>query len=83
MNRKKLEALVWKNTHADFKGKRPDGTREVLCWVPSVGTTCLPLSSFTDRELLEKLPRRVRDEVQLECTLEVLTSEKDQNTAKV
>lgn len=62
MERKKLEALVWKHTHADFKGKT-DGVKMVLHNEAGVtyGTESWPLSKFTDEQLIEKLPRKVRD----------------------
>ena len=60
MTRARLEALVWRNTHADFRGKREDGTKCVLHFVPNSGTCSVPLASLTDAQLIEKLPRKVR-----------------------
>ena len=59
--RKKLEQLVWANKHADFKGKREDGTKCVLKLVTWSGTCSVPLSSLTDGELVDMLPRKVRE----------------------
>ena len=60
-DRKKLEALVWKHTHRDFKGKREDGTRVVCHHVPAHGTCSVPVASLTEAELLALLPRTVRE----------------------
>jgi len=60
-DRTRLEALVWKNKHTDFKGKRADGTKCVLHLYPERGTCSVPLASLTDAELLAKLPTHVRD----------------------
>jgi hypothetical protein len=59
--RKKLEALVWKHTHSDFKGKALDGSKCVLHFVTNVGTCSVAIKSFTDEELIAKLPARVRE----------------------
>lgn len=69
MNRKKLESLVYKHTHADFKGRFEDGTRTILKFVPSVGTCVVALSSLTDEELVEKLPRKVRESAAFDAIL--------------
>jgi hypothetical protein len=63
ITRKKLEALVWKHTHEDFKGKREDGTKCVLHMETGVtyGTESWSLSKFTDSQLIAKLPRSVRE----------------------
>lgn len=61
MDRKKLEALVWRHTHRDFRGVGDDGVRRVLHLNRATGgTESWPLSSFTDDELIAKLPQRVR-----------------------
>lgn len=60
--RKLLERLVWKHTHADFKGKIGDVKHVLHNEHKGAGTESWPLSSFSDRQLLEKLPRRVREE---------------------
>lgn len=65
IERKKLEALVWKHTHRDFKGKREDGTKCVLHFSPSEGTCSVTLSSLSDSQLRDKLPRKVREEMGL------------------
>lgn len=64
--RKKLEALVWKHTHRDFKGKWEDGTKTVLHRrlvgaVEALSST--PLSSLTVEELYRKLPAAVKDAI--------------------
>jgi hypothetical protein len=62
MDRKKLEALVWRHRHRDFGGRGDDGVRRVLHLNPRTGGTELwPLSSFTDRGLIAKLPRKIRE----------------------
>jgi hypothetical protein len=57
MNRKRLEALAWKCTHRDFKGKRADGTKCVLHLIPQRGPCSVPLASLTDDELRARIPR--------------------------
>ena len=60
MERKKLEALLYRSTYNDFKGKI-EGVKTVLHLNPSTGgTEAWPLSTFTDAELIAKLPARVR-----------------------
>lgn len=61
LTRAKLEALVWRHTHRDFKGLI-DGVRTVLHLVRG-GGGAVPLSSLTDAELYDKLPSRVRAEL--------------------
>lgn len=63
-DRKKAEALLWKHTHADFKGKI-DGVKMVLHNESGItyGTESWPISKFTDAQLLSKLPRRIRDDM--------------------
>jgi hypothetical protein len=56
--RKKLEALLWKNTHKDFRGSI-DGEKNVLINRGGEGTCLVPLSALTDEELLGKLPKRL------------------------
>lgn len=63
MERKKLEALVWKHTHKDFKGKLPDGTKTVLFNSDKNGTCLVTLAGLTDEQLIAKLPKKVRDEL--------------------
>jgi hypothetical protein len=55
LNRKKLEALVWKHTHRDFKGRTPDGVRTVMQLVPGQGTCIVALAKLSDDELVGKL----------------------------
>lgn len=58
MDRAKLEALVWRSTHPDSRGVGDDGVRCVLHRNPATGgTESWPLSSFTDEQLVEKLPQ--------------------------
>jgi hypothetical protein len=57
-----LERLVWKHKHSDFKGKREDGTKCVLKFITGVGTSSVPISSLTDEECLDMIPKRVREE---------------------
>jgi chorismate mutase len=56
--RKKLEALLWKNTHKDFRGSI-DGAKNVLINRGGEGTCLVPLDALTDEELLGKLPKRL------------------------
>jgi hypothetical protein len=62
--RKKLESLLWKYTHKDFRGSI-DGVKNVLVNRGREGTCLVPLSVLTDDELLGKIPKRlmcVKDE---------------------
>jgi hypothetical protein len=63
IDRKKLEAAVWRSVHADFKGKRDDGTKVVLIFRPSLGTCSEPLSGLTEEELIGKLNRKEREKL--------------------
>jgi hypothetical protein len=56
--RKKLESLLWKNTHKDFRGSI-DGVKNVLVNRGSEGTCLVPLSALTEEELLGKIPKRL------------------------
>lgn len=56
-----LERLVWKHTHNDFKSKRSDGTKVVNQYVAGRGTCSVPLSCLTDAELIDKIPKKIRD----------------------
>lgn len=68
--RQQLEALVWKHTHRDFRGKREDGTKVILVNTGagpfrgqgSYGTESWPLSKLTDEQLCYQLPRSVREQ---------------------
>ena len=55
--RKKLEQLVWRYTHRDYRGV-VDGIKTVLISRGGKGTCLESLSSLTDAELLDKLPVR-------------------------
>ena len=59
--RKQIEALVWKHTHRDYRGKLEDGTKTVLRMGRNGGTELAALSQMTTDELLAKLPRAVRE----------------------
>lgn len=59
--RAKLERLVWKHKHSDFRGKREDGTKCVLKFVTGVGTCSVEISSLTDEECLDMIPKKVRE----------------------
>lgn len=61
MTRDKLEALVWKLTHKDYRGTT-EGVRHVLHQT-SRGTTSSPLSALTDLQLRALLPRAKREEI--------------------
>ncbi len=66
--RAQLEALVWKHTSSDYRGKREDGTKVILVNTGagpfrghgSYGTEPWPLSSLTVEQLCYQLPRSVR-----------------------
>lgn len=60
MERAKLERLVWKYKHPDFRGRLEDGTKCVLKFVSGVGTCSVTLSSLTDEECLDMIPTRLR-----------------------
>lgn len=60
MTRKKLEQLVWKHKHRDFKGVF-DGSKMVLKNCGGQGTCLVPLGSLTIGELVHSLPRTVRE----------------------
>lgn len=59
--RERLEALVWSNTHRDFRGKFPDGTKTILQFVPGMGTCLVPVSSLSDQELKNRLPSAAKE----------------------
>jgi hypothetical protein len=61
MERKKLEALVWKHKHKDFRGKLEDGTKCVLHYVAGTGTCSAPLASLTEAELVAMLPKTLKE----------------------
>lgn len=65
MDRKKLEALVWRHKHPDARGEAL-GFREILRLVPGSGTCAVPLSSLSRGELVDALPGKVRLEHGLE-----------------
>lgn len=58
--RKKLEALLWKHTHRDFRGKLDDGSKTVLMGTAQ-GTVSVCIAGMTDAEIIEKLPRSIRE----------------------
>ena len=63
MTRQKLEALVWRHKHRDFKGKNERGERTVMRYFPEHGSCLVRLSDLTLGELLDELPRAVRSEL--------------------
>lgn len=52
---KKDLALIWRHTHADYKGKRDDGTKCVLYFQPGSGTTSCPIEALPQAVFDEKL----------------------------
>lgn len=56
MDRKILEALVWKNTHSDYRLTLV-GIRYVMHLSPDKGTHMAPMFSLSEAELTAKLPR--------------------------
>lgn len=66
--RAKLERLVWKHKHSDFRGKLEDGTKCVLKFVTGVGTCSVAISSLTDAECLDMIPKKVREAEGLEVS---------------
>jgi len=60
--RKKLEALLWRHTHRDFRGKLDDGSKTVLMGTAQ-GTVLVCIARMTDAEITAKLPRAVREAV--------------------
>lgn len=69
MDRKRLEALVWKHTHTDYKGKLEDGTKTVMSYEserlvdPTIGFL-IPLSVLSEAQLLARLPSKIREKVE-------------------
>ena len=63
ITRKKLEALVYRNLHQDFKSDPGVKPRMCLKYIEGTGTCSVAISSLTDDELLDKLPSRVRNEI--------------------
>ena len=62
--RKKIEALVWKYSHPDFKSKRADGTKVVNHNEhDGRGTMSVSLASLTVEALYRKLPNAVKDAI--------------------
>lgn len=54
--RKKFEALVYKYTHRDYKG-RTDGKPSIMI-LRNGGTTIVPVEELTNRELVQHIPRK-------------------------
>ena len=68
LNRKQLEALVWKHTHRDYRGKI-DGKRNIMGMDPKTGGSCLVfLHQMTEEELIEALPSKIRAGLRLTWT---------------
>lgn len=74
--RKKLESLLWKNTHKDFRGTFAQHGRTMKCILVlrSGGTTLVDLGSLTTEELLSKLPKRLMAQVEETYNREKLTT---------
>ena len=53
-------ALIYRHTHADFKGKNADMGKTIL--VSRNGTTLVSLEHLTDAEIADKLPSALRQE---------------------
>lgn len=49
---KKNDALIWKHTHRDFKGKS-DGIKMIMIY--RNGSTLCPISGLTDDEYADRL----------------------------
>lgn len=60
MTRTQLEALVWRETHRDYKGKRDDGKRCINHYLPEHGTCSIALADLTLGELLDHLSSSLR-----------------------
>lgn len=58
-NRKKLEFLVWKYTHSDYKGKWSDGSKYIMRGKDG-GSHLFSLDLLTDDALIAALPERIR-----------------------
>jgi hypothetical protein len=56
VTREEKLAAIWRNTHADFKGKI-DGKACILV-LREGGTHSVPLTDLTDEEIAHKLPKR-------------------------
>jgi len=59
MTREQKLKMVWKNTHKDFRGKLPDGTKTVMIY--RNGTCLVALENLTDAEINDRLPKEFRD----------------------
>jgi hypothetical protein len=60
LNRKQAESLVWSRTHRDYKGVVTiSGGKKIRCVLVlrDGGTQSVPLSSLTEAELADKLPK--------------------------
>lgn len=62
--RKKLEKLVWKHTHKDYRGSVKDHKSILIngSLIGEVGTILVPLVSLTDQQLLNQLPASIRED---------------------
>lgn len=61
IGRQKALALIYRQTHSDFKGRLPDGTRTVLV-LRNGGTTLVALHALTDAEIANLAPSAKRQE---------------------
>ena len=66
LDKKKLERLVWKHKHRDYKGKDERGVKTVMHYGKGQVTYLVELSSLSEAELLEMLPSQVRAELEAE-----------------
>jgi hypothetical protein len=55
-------SLIFRHTHKDFKGKWPDGTRNIMA-LRSGGSHLVSLSDLTDAEIADKLSGAISAEV--------------------
>jgi hypothetical protein len=54
VTREQKLALVWKNTHSDFKGTH-EGVKTIMVY--RQGTRLVPLDNLTDAEIADRLPK--------------------------
>lgn len=60
--RKTLEAVVWKHTHNDFRGKLGEH-KTILVYRAGAGTCLACIKDLTDKELESKLTQKGKDEL--------------------
>jgi hypothetical protein len=54
--RKRLESLLYKFTHRDYKGRM--GGKPSVMILRSSGSTIVPVEDLTNRELVRNMPRK-------------------------